>query len=238
MSRRRRRILNITGFNPIALSPVLWLDANDSRTITESGGSVSQWDDKSGNSNDVTQGTGSAQPTTDASTQNGKNVLDFDGGDSLIMPSGLFSIPNGDNTTFVVAQTSLTTTVQRLIVMSETSSSRYNLEYESLAGDIEFQSKTAVGGAVTKSGITKTNYNIIRARREGTTQALTFNGETEATNLNGASESGVDAARIGSFDGSFENLTGSIAEILIYSRSLSVTEIASVEAYLTNKWGI
>ena len=36
---------------------ILWLDASDSSTITEVSGAVSQWDDKSGNGNHVSQGT-------------------------------------------------------------------------------------------------------------------------------------------------------------------------------------
>ena len=41
-----------TGANPAGLDNlVLWLDASDSNTITESSGLVSQWSDKSGNNN-------------------------------------------------------------------------------------------------------------------------------------------------------------------------------------------
>lgn len=60
-------------------SLVAWYDASDTATITESGGSVSQWNDKSGNANHLVQGTGSAQPTTGTRTMNSRNVLDFDG---------------------------------------------------------------------------------------------------------------------------------------------------------------
>jgi len=49
----------------------LWLDASDSSTITESGGSVSQWDDKSGNGNHITQGNVFLQPTVNG------NQIDF-----------------------------------------------------------------------------------------------------------------------------------------------------------------
>lgn len=56
-----------------------WFDASDASTITESGGAVSGWDDKSGNGRDLTQVTAGEQPTTNATTQNGKNVIDFDG---------------------------------------------------------------------------------------------------------------------------------------------------------------
>jgi hypothetical protein len=49
-------------WSPSALSLEAWFDANDSDTITESGGFVSQWDDKSGNDNHFLQSVGAAQP--------------------------------------------------------------------------------------------------------------------------------------------------------------------------------
>jgi hypothetical protein len=63
-------------FTPSSLSPQLWLDASDSSTITESSGSVSQWNNK-GSLGNFTQGTGASQPTTGVTTLNGLNVLDF-----------------------------------------------------------------------------------------------------------------------------------------------------------------
>ena len=56
----------------------LWLDATDATTITESGGAVSQWDNK-GSLGNFTQSTGALQPTTGVSTLNGLNILDFAG---------------------------------------------------------------------------------------------------------------------------------------------------------------
>ncbi len=44
-------------------SIVAWFDASDADSITQSGGAVSQWDDKSGNGNHATQGTASQRPT-------------------------------------------------------------------------------------------------------------------------------------------------------------------------------
>lgn len=67
-----------------------WWDATDSSTITQSGGTVSQWNDKStapdkiGNAVHTAEG----QPAYDASTYGaGREVLDFDGADLLTLPS-------------------------------------------------------------------------------------------------------------------------------------------------------
>ncbi len=54
-------------WTPADITTVAWFDANDSDTITESGGLVSQWDDKSGNANHAAQGTPADQPTYQAS---------------------------------------------------------------------------------------------------------------------------------------------------------------------------
>jgi len=67
---------------PEDITTSAWYDAADTGTITESAGSVSQWDDKSGNNNYVEQSNASLQPLT-GSTLNGINALDFDATDYL-----------------------------------------------------------------------------------------------------------------------------------------------------------
>ena len=62
----------------------LWLDASDATTVTESGGFVSQWDDKSGNGRDFTQGVAGTEPAYSLASINGLNTLSFDGTDDSI----------------------------------------------------------------------------------------------------------------------------------------------------------
>ena len=73
----------------------LWLDSNDSETITLNGGTVSQWDDKSGNDYHVSQGTASNQPTLTSNVLNGRDVLRFDESDWL---ENLVATPVGGST--------------------------------------------------------------------------------------------------------------------------------------------
>lgn len=59
----------------------VWLDASDSSTITLSSGSnCSQWRDKSSNGYTWSQNTTLKQPQWNTRTQNGKALLDFNGG--------------------------------------------------------------------------------------------------------------------------------------------------------------
>lgn len=63
---------------PSDITTEAWYDADDASTITESGGAVSQWDDKSGNGHNLAQATGAEQPVLTASTINDLPSLCFD----------------------------------------------------------------------------------------------------------------------------------------------------------------
>lgn len=226
-------------FQPTQLEGnTLWLDASDTSTITDSSGSVSAWADKSGNGNNGTAST-TARPATGDATLSGKNGLRFDGvANTLTLPSALYSIPNGNNTMFVVSRTTLDTTSGRIVGMSEGGSGRYWIEDNSTSGRVGFANRNVSSGTISVDGVDKLNSNIYTCRRSGTTQGLSINGSTESSNTNALSEDGIDAAFIGSNAGVNTFFTGDIFEVIIYNRALSDSEVALVNAYLSNKWGI
>jgi len=59
----------------LGASLALWLDAEDTASITLNGSTVSQWDDKSGNDRHVSQATAAAQPSYQTTGLNGKPAL-------------------------------------------------------------------------------------------------------------------------------------------------------------------
>lgn len=65
-------------WTPASLSPVAWYDASDTATITASSNRVSQWNDKSGNGNHLTQASGSLQPQSGINTLNSLNTVTLD----------------------------------------------------------------------------------------------------------------------------------------------------------------
>ena len=67
----------------------LWLDAEDTASITLNGSTVSQWDDKSGNNFNFANATASEQPAYLATGLNGKPSLRTDGDDTLFYQSSL-----------------------------------------------------------------------------------------------------------------------------------------------------
>ena len=78
----------------------LWLDANDSSTlfdsdiggniVTNDGGAIGRWQDKSGNNRNFTQGA-PYRPILKKSIQNNKNVIRFDGVDDAMYLSSTIS---------------------------------------------------------------------------------------------------------------------------------------------------
>jgi len=240
---KQRRIRGggrVSNYVPVTDGIELWLDASDTSAtnIVESSGLVSQWSDKSGNGYNATQGTGSAQPTTGVQTSNGKNVLLFDGGDTLILPSALYSLPNGNNTVFIVSRRDVEdATTNTVLGLSEGGDGNQRLifVYTAAAGNSYWQNRTVFTSGVFGAA-TNTDFNLFSMYRDGTTQSISVNGGAALTNANALSEDGVDAATIGSRAGASSYLTGSISEVIIYTRALSATEITQVNNYLTNKW--
>lgn len=216
----------------------LWLDAADVVTITESSGAVSQWDDKSGQGNHVTQGTGSAQPSTGVATLGGRNVISFGGNDYFNLPSGVFSSVAADNTVFVVAKrASETGSFEVVMNMRDSGLNKWLVLYSSVAGYIDFRNNNSGASSQAKTGATNTNHQVIRGRKEGALKAVTYNREAESTNSL-ATNVTVTSGYIGSLTGGSNFLTGEIAEIVLFDRSLSVAEYQQVTDYLAAKWNI
>jgi hypothetical protein len=83
-------------------SLALWLDADDASTITLNGSDVSQWDDKSGNGNHVSNATAATQPPYLATGWNGKPTLSFtQSGLEFLFKAGVSNFAS--NTDFTIA---------------------------------------------------------------------------------------------------------------------------------------
>jgi hypothetical protein len=208
-------------FSPLDLSPLLWVDASDETTITESGGAVSQWDDKSGNDNNLTQGTASQQPTTGTDTVNGLNVIHYDGNDSLLTPN--------------ISYTGLT-----MIAVFRHSSQNFMV----LGTSLSFV-YAGVGESGGSSTILSFNFGTVSFRFDGTP----FSGTTRDDLYNElASSTKVvtletdKTATVGLQPFSFANdvfrPVGDIAEVIVVDGTLTAQQISDAETYLANKWGI
>lgn len=216
----------------IILATALWLDASDTSTIVSSGGSVSQWNDKSGNNRHWTQPTGSQQPITGTRQLNGRNVLDFDGiNDNLIAPSSTYSFFSSSNTIFIVNALDAGTGFSFLLGGGGTGT--LNMRYQSgEAGGTRYVHGSAdiMGNVV--AGITP---HINGWSRSGTTLTGFTDGITNTSS--NASSVTLNAFRMCSNSTGGSIMNGVVGEHLVCLRDLSNSEKNQVGIRLQNKWG-
>jgi len=234
------------GSNPPVAGYTLWLDGEDLSNITQSGGSVSQWSDKSGNSRHFTQSTGANQPTTGTRRLNNRNVIDFDGeNDVMFCPSseGLFNYfhnATGGTAFFVGVRDS----GNGMMFGNSTTTSAVGV-YTDLSGSMLIsngnsgypRASSATGISIPTNTGFQTAYKfqtnaVVADRVKASLNGGSFVGtNSENSFLNSDNASNPMILANGSYN-------GAIAEIIFYSGILSAGNITSTVNYLTAKWGL
>jgi len=246
-----------SSWNPTFISTALWLDAADPGTITESGGAVSQWDDKSGNNHHVVQATAAARPTYSATAFNGQPTIFFDATDDLLACATTTVSSQGDLFYAAVFEMLSDIGAWRPIVgtnTSETSSRGGTLMLQRMstrsqigvhdAGRVDTGSTYAV--EVTNLFIPR----IATAGRSGGTQGnggtitITATGPSQPSYLTQAVQTwatGESTSRI-QIGGRQQSGTAwsnsRISEVVVMNRNATTTERQKIEGYLAHKWGL
>jgi len=241
-------IAGALGGGAVALSPVsgmsVWYDANDAGTFSYSSSNIiSQWGDKSGNSNNATQATVASQPTRETNIINGLPIVRFDGSNDFL---NFTNILNGDSTF----------TIFWVLRPRNVSSGTYQPSFSSLTspdaddGALHFINPSSQGASYpfqTKSWQTYDNTNTYVANTsylmefiaDGSVFKVFRNGTQESTNKNVGSAPAYVTTRIanqnnpGGRYGAFD-----FGEILIYNTTLSGTDVTTNRNYLNAKWGL
>lgn len=236
-------------FSPLDLAGlVLWLDASDAGSITESGGAVSQWNDLSGNGYHVSQATAGAKPGTGAATQNGLNVLTFDGGDHLLHDAGSDAIDLSPMTFFIVARQDATTAAYaRLLAGRVSATGTHDYVSPNFTSARQNGDSLNWNSAGTSSGThvayTDAVFFVYHGRSSGTTTYHALNNGTEYS----AAASPPSNLRYLGVGGALttngnppvvdQQLVGRVAEIILTNSDMASGDRATVWDYLKTKWG-
>jgi len=240
-------------WNPTFIKTALWLDAADASTITESGGSVSQWNDKSGNNFNASQGTSAERPTYVTNAVGNKNALLFDGVDDFVVvahnnllnmqldPSAVFCVYKQDvsGTGFRLFQKddgvgtfadSLFGSPQNFTSVAGAFGDSYSPAYT--PGDVAIQSFTWDGSLMTNwlDGTLATPGTVFNGTIVG--------GSIDPTNTPAANTDDLYIAKRNNPGFSEGNFQGYICEIIFSNLNLSTIERQKVEGYLAHKWGL
>lgn len=233
----------VTPFIPTIIDKcVLWLDAADSTTIQQIAGSVSQWTDKSGNSDNAVQASGSLQPTY------ANSALTFNGTTQYMTLSSPSTLPGGatPNGTyfFVVKLTSGSATRAFFMYGPNTMATGANPQfYYNSSNQLVVDTYGAGGTTDTTNSLNNTvilSSTISNTGGTGTVRGWDNGsafGPTTYTTATITSQQGTIGVTKVATTLSFY-LAGSIYEIIIFNAILTATQRQQVEGYLAWKWGI
>jgi lysophospholipase L1-like esterase len=207
-------------------------DSSDTSTITQSGGAVSAIADKTGLTAGAVQASATSQPITGTRTLNGKNVLDFDGSnDYLVLPSDLHALPAGNSTFFIIGSRDSNAADLRLMYGRDAGGGRYGI-----AVAVGTVLTVANGGQPQRSIPYNTNGHLFGMRRKANSLLPLHDGFLEP--VDGGSDVTLTELHIGQYPSGVARWNGTVGEVLIYNRDLSIEEINQVSQYLADKWGL
>lgn len=230
----------VVAFLPVDLSQVsCWLDCDDSSTITETNGTVTQVADKSGRGVACEQPTVAAQPTVSANAINNRNALLFDGVDDVLRfnhNSGNSDTPVGSgggtqNTFAFFFVAKVNSLVSKAFYAQSSGSNNINLK----AGDANGNATMTVGtNVVTAASFAAAGDTFLVAYIAGPTGIEIYKNGTQVAS------SGTAAATVSVDTGLLMNqIDGLLGEFVAFnSTGLTTTERQAVEGYLAQKWGL
>jgi hypothetical protein len=243
----------LSGYSPITPLSIsgctLWLDASDASTITRSGSSITQWNDKSGTGNNMIPWTTFSNATVSSNFQNNLNVINFsaNGVYQGLSSSGSYPV----DVYLVMALKDTTTHADVITVHSSNSPSSFNSltfgEYTASRWHNGSEGFARTPNCVSPSNETSTSFLLMNwslsnsnyiVRRNGIqlvrTTSYTFSRPADSRFQIGFRVNPA-AFSPGSTAGTFR---GYIGEIVAYNSQLGDVQRQQIETYLGLKWGL
>lgn len=226
----------------------VWYDASDSSTVSTVAGNVSIWRDRSGRDRHATQTTANNRPAY-SGTLNGNNVLTFDGANDA-MTSGLDGrLLTGYATVFAVATPSTAIAASAhsnkpFLFLRGSTSMGIVMQHDGTTLTVNIQWRGSgfnqpPGPSITTG--TPAIFTVAASPLRRTRRVSGSIGSAAYDTAAFAAGSGLTSQaffEIGQDPTQLRWFNGVVAEIIVYSRTLSTTEIMEVEGYLGTKWGI
>ena len=229
-----------TPWTPNYITTALWLDAADASTITESGGAVSQWNDKSGNGRNFTQATSVNRPTYASTGLNSKPTLAFGADDFMELTSGLIS----QLFTIVCVANANTLNVNSVLFGGSSKSlvnPRLQIDRDNTTARSIFRNDAGTITVPTQGTITSADY-IHAGTQSSTLAGVSLNGNTLTTAAAVTGTTSIGVYTLGALfpgnptAGAFHN--GDISEIVYVVGEPSTDTRQRIEGYLAHKWGL
>jgi hypothetical protein len=236
---------NSNPWTPSQITTDLWFDAADASTITLNGSTVSQWNDKSGNSRNISQVTTANQPTY--SSVNSEIV--FDGTNDILSNASVGAADLVSVTIITVMKmNSGGGTEDVLMGIGETGNAgrirtfyrgpnQTTVGFAGWAADVATSTHSwDIGGGYhifsgwnTALGASSN----VRLSRDGVTPTVHSTSGSLVASINGFSVGSLRGAAVGNYYSAI-----SVKEIVVLYSAVTDTNRQLIEGYLAHKWGL
>lgn len=238
---------------------IAWYDADDDSTITLNSGKASDWNDKSGSGNHVTQATADRQPTLLTANQNGRDALDFmwtvsGGAGRKYMQRGtnFTNITGSKLSVFITTKptTNWNAYGRAISLTASASTGTAGQDWNStnrIAAILRDASNSNVHSFYNSVGtntaaVTVGSWSTIGVIVNGTSHTLRVNGSSTTTTLGTTPSFNINTLTIGQNTGEVgttnDTWNSVYGEILICNTNLGTTDRDKIEGYLAWRWGI
>jgi len=223
----------------LLLNNILWLDATDTTTISEIDGAVSEWRDKSGKNNHVTQSTESKKPNSQLININGLPAIKFDRVDDNLVNT---SFPNLDTFSIfiVVEYTDIGAQGQQSLSVSNATEAGTGVDF--FYNDTSLSSFVAVRDSAEFVRLVfldeSPKLRIYAAILDGVNLKYYVNNVLQDTGVSGPVFDTLTTLTLGSTVDDDSFLEGYIGEVIIYDRAIADLERNLLFDSLGEKWGI
>lgn len=229
-------------WSPLDLTGLVgWWDPSDATTITESGGAVSQIDDKSGEGNHLSQSNADNKPGTGTRTIGDVNVLAFNG--DRLDKTGTASLDGVDEVTIAaVIEADNNQDNRRVFAVNDGTNNDYN-QPDGFTIEVATSLKMVYNdGQFCETNISTGTPYVVLFRKADSGFMARING-TEVTEGYGSTSNGTFAAssnfRMGDhLPAGGAAWIGAVGEVLFYAAALTDDDCDDVENYLATKYGI
>lgn len=213
----------------------LWLDGNDSSSITYSSGTnISKWNDKSGNNYHAVQNTAARQPTYDSTA---KAVNFVAASIQFMTTTSPYTGSNNSESIYIVFQTNGTVTNADLIGTTDTARGR---QIRIATKQVQIYNGVTLSVSGARNNLTTTDKFLL--------EFLNYDPYFMQVNINKAVD--IIQGRISFATGTWNQVIGGttlsgavpydgkIYEVVIFNRILTPSERTSIQNYLYTKWNI
>jgi hypothetical protein len=210
-------------------------------------GKISEWADTSGNSENAVQATSANQPSIVSGSINGIDGIIFNGTSTYLQPPSLSFGGTGVTIFAVVNATTPTASAQILNYSGATAPDNLIGLSESSAKAAQFTIYNSAGASptsVTAPTALPTNLyeliEVVQGDINSTTATMFVNAAQVAQNtaMNPVPNATLANNFIGRYSGGSEYFKGDIAEVMVYTTPLTISQRALIESYLMGKYQI